>query len=365
MATCRRAERRRRKRAVCLWAVQGPRPTLAQPRKLQTKQPLTGGRPHDASRGTPGAPVGSRANLACARSSARCTPGRRRGDTRAARSWRPETGTRRWNEELVRDSFVPWDAEAILKIKPDARMMEDTIAWNYKRTGIHSVRSTYRLLKVEQRHEEASVGNESVNNFLPTKKELKWRHVEQEDFCETCGAKGETLFHVAFDCPMARSFWQSAKDLVGITLPALHPVTWTMDLLTPARCLTADAAMIICGVWSLWSGRNARKHGKERWIPGVVVRHIAKMLDDLVCLSTTQEVRTPQPCSRWRRPPEDWLKVNTDASFSAATASGASGVVLRNSRGEVLAAMARAYTNIADVTMAEALVARDGGVDGN
>jgi hypothetical protein len=52
-------------------------------------------------------------------------------------------GTRRWNEEMVRDSFVHWDAEEILKIKPGVRMMEDTIAWNYERTGIFSVRSAY------------------------------------------------------------------------------------------------------------------------------------------------------------------------------------------------------------------------------
>ena len=36
-------------------------------------------------------------------------------------------GTRRWNEDLVRDSFVPWDAEEILKIKAGVRMVEDTV----------------------------------------------------------------------------------------------------------------------------------------------------------------------------------------------------------------------------------------------
>jgi len=56
----------------------------------------------------------------------------------------------------------------------------------------------------------------AVNNFLPTKKELKMRHVEKEDFCDTCGAEGENLFHVAFECSLARSFWQTAKDLIGI-----------------------------------------------------------------------------------------------------------------------------------------------------
>ena len=211
----------------------------------------------------------------------------------------------------MRDSFVPWDAEEILKIKAGVRMVEDTVVWNYERTGIYSVRSAYRLLKADERQKEASAGNESgssyadgiwnklwklkippkiriflwraVNNFLPTKRELKRRHVEQEDFCETCGEEGETLFHVAFKCPLARRFWQSAKDLVGIKIPALHPATWTRDLLSPDKVLNTDAAMIICGVWSLWAwslwaGRNARKHGRVSWNPGAAVRHISKML---------------------------------------------------------------------------------------
>jgi ribonuclease HI len=42
------------------------------------------------------------------------------------------------------------------------------------------------------------------------------------------------------------------------------------------------------------------------------------------------------------------------------TATGASGAVLRNSQSEVIAAMAKAYTNVADVLTAEALAARDG-----
>ncbi|RLN24050.1 hypothetical protein C2845_PM07G13240 [Panicum miliaceum] len=240
----------------------------------------------------------------------------------------------------------------------------------------------------EQRQEEASAGNEpdssngdviwsklwkikippkirifwwrAVNNFLPTKKELKRRHVEQEDFCDTCGTEGEDLYHVAFDCSLVSSFWQSAKELIGIKVSTMHPSTWTRDLLVLGRLPAADAALIICGVWSLWSGRNARKHGKESWNPRAVVRHVSTMLEDLVCSTATQEVRLPTSRSRWRRPPDDWLKINTDAAYSAATSSRASGVVIRNSHGEILVAAACAYSNILDVTMAEALAARDG-----
>ncbi|RLN36030.1 hypothetical protein C2845_PM03G25340 [Panicum miliaceum] len=49
-----------------------------------------------------------------------------------------------------------------------------------------------------------------------------------------------------------------------------------------------------------------------------------------------------------------------DAAYFAVTASEDSGVVIRNSQREVLVAAARAYTNIAYVTMAETLAARDG-----
>jgi hypothetical protein len=44
-------------------------------------------------------------------------------------------GTRSWREDLIRASFVPCDAEEILKICPSFRVQEDIIAWNYERNG--------------------------------------------------------------------------------------------------------------------------------------------------------------------------------------------------------------------------------------
>jgi hypothetical protein len=105
--------------------------------------------------------------------------------------------------------------------------------------------------------------------------------VEREDFCETCGAEAESLFHVAFECFMARSFWQSAKEIVGIKIPVMNPSTWTLYLLGPDRLITAEAALVICGFWSLWSGRSARKHGKEKWNPRTAVRNVYKILEDM------------------------------------------------------------------------------------
>lgn len=63
-------------------------------------------------------------------------------------------GTRTWNEQLVRDSFLPRDAEEILKVRPGIRMQEDVYAWAFERSGWPSIRYCYRILKDEQDQKE-------------------------------------------------------------------------------------------------------------------------------------------------------------------------------------------------------------------
>lgn len=121
----------------------------------------------------------------------------------------------------------------------------------------------------------------AINNFLPTKGELKRRHVAREDHCEACGEPRGSLYHVAFTCTFAKRFWQATREITGCRLPELHPVTWMTYLLSDNMCSEKDAALIICGVWSLWSGRNARRHGKEQWNSRAVV---AALVEELICM---------------------------------------------------------------------------------
>ena len=118
--------------------------------------------------------------------------------------------------------------------------------------------------------------------------------------------------------------------------------------------------MLVCGVWSLWTGRNARSHGSLRHDPGAAVRHIAKMLEDMVCLEEQEIPRKQRVVEVWKPPDTGWIKVNTDGAFDAASGKGAAGAILRNERGETLAAEGRKYENLADVLTAEALAARNG-----
>jgi hypothetical protein len=269
-------------------------------------------------------------------------------------------GTRDWDEQLVRYSFIYRDALEILKTKPGVRLQEDVDAWAFERTGLYSIRSSYRALKRERDTRAALTLNATgssdeagwwkklwqlkilpkirvfwwrvLHGYLPTKGELRRGHVAREDHCEACGMPGEDLYHIAVTCTYSSQFWQAVREITGCKLPPLHPATWTKDLLVADVCSQTDASIIICGVWSLWSGRNARRHGRTRWSPEAAVKHVASMVQELICLGTKADTPARVP-GRWTRPHEHWVKVNTDASFLASSSSGVGGVVIRDSEG--------------------------------
>jgi hypothetical protein len=50
-----------------------------------------------------------------------------------------------WNEDFIRQCFIPVDAAAILRM-PARIQYEDMWAWEPEKNGVYSVRSAYRLL---------------------------------------------------------------------------------------------------------------------------------------------------------------------------------------------------------------------------
>jgi hypothetical protein len=190
--------------------------------------------------------------------------------------------------------------------------------------------------------------------------ELKRRHVAKEDHCDVCGAEGESVFHVAISCPVASRFWKAVREIIGCKIPQSHPSTWATDLLSGADCSQEEAALLICGAWSLWTGRNARTHGRYSWSPAAAGRHVASMIEDLLFLSSDTGVKLQKSKGAWKKPDAGWKKVNTDASFVLSCSSGSCGAVIRDEEGNLLMAAAKRYTHIPNVLTAEALAARDG-----
>jgi hypothetical protein len=291
-----------------------------------------------------------------------------------------------WNEDLIKQVFIDVDVHAILRT-PIRGVGADTWAWEPERHGMYTVRSAYRRLFDEQ-HQRRSDGSASsssdktwkriwglcvppkirvfwwrvVNEFLPAKQVLHRRHIERTPNCEVCGADEESIKHILMDCTVAKVFWAEVRRLNAVKLPKFHPVTWVHDLIDPALCNPRDAAVILCGMWSLWMARNKRRHGEAATPVHAAVKWVIDTAFDLWNLShppgTQRDAR--QERRRWRKPGPGLIKCNVDASFSEQNSTGATGAVLRDHEGRICGGSAKWYNHCLNALATEAMACRNG-----
>ena len=277
-----------------------------------------------------------------------------------------------WNMNLINANFVEPDVSVICRI-PISNSAEDIWAWQPEKHGHFTVKSAYRVLlsKSRQTYQPgSSINQEKVwkvknfwwricHDFIPCRAVLKRRHVEEIDFCESCG-QPETSMHAIFCCTWARSFWDEIKILTGIKIPKLHPQSWTLDLVDGTKVSQADACVICCGAWAIWTERNTRRHGEAGRTIAQSVKWVTDTVMDLVMAGKENLVKAPKVKAKWSPPENGVIKVNVDASFDENTNQGSSGLVIRDSFGNLLRAQALWYEFAASSMAMEAEAIRDG-----
>jgi hypothetical protein len=166
---------------------------------------------------------------------------------------------------------------------------EDFWSWEPEKHGTYSVRSAYRLLERRRRQiEDVNVPNASSADGdwenvwsldVPPKVRVFWWRVIHDCLPARLNlSKGmlkglqiaRFVEHLRNQLNMFSwsALWRGGSGRLLRTLlvsrfPCLHDVTWARDLLQPHICTKRDAAIIICGMWSLWTLRNKRRHGEE------------------------------------------------------------------------------------------------------
>jgi ribonuclease HI len=288
-----------------------------------------------------------------------------------------------WNEDLICQVFFPVDADAILRTLARG-FGEDIWAWELEKHGMYSVRSAYKLLDNRRMAQMATLPSTSsddvwrkiwklevppkvhvfwwrvVHGFLPARSVLHRRHVEPIAYCETCGADEESIRHVLIECTVAKAFWEQARVLIGIKLPNLHPQSWAADLLSDI-CSQRERAIIICGLWSLWTMRNKRRHGEAPLPIHKVVEWIKDTAFDLWCIiHPSKLVRKPLQQKQWAAPMEHCFKCNVDASFYELSRQGGTAVVIHDHNGAFCGAQAKWHEFGVDALMMEALACKEG-----
>jgi hypothetical protein len=113
-------------------------------------------------------------------------------------------------------------------------------------------------------------------------------------------------------------------ELIGVKIPDRHPLTWTTDILDDRICRERDRSIILYGMWSLWTSRNDRKHGKSPIPMKLAIDWALEVCFQLTIDSDRQvQNQSSRDLVRWQKPDAGVVKINTGNAFNVASLSDA------------------------------------------
>jgi ribonuclease HI len=287
-----------------------------------------------------------------------------------------------WNSTLIHTLFLPYDAEAILKIPISARGPPDKLIWHATRDGKFSVRSGYHLLLKDyrvstpgcSRHEDpdslwktiwAAQVPAKIQTFLwracqeslPTKSGLYRRRVVPHPFCEFCSNQVEDGLHALWSCPILSQAWNQIPEFSVFRQTSFSSFsTLARHILKNGSDLLFEKFGIIS--WLLWHTHNQRRLHlpSEEYVS--IWSRAQNLLKDYLAIHDAKPVKQKPVPVKWKPPVFNSFKANFDGAFSKESNAGGIGVVIRDKQGLVIATLSQKVHVCHSADMVEALAAK-------
>ena len=286
-----------------------------------------------------------------------------------------------WKEELLHEVFLPHQVEEIMSIPQSAIPQTDKRIWVATNNGKFTVSSAYRLIRGdEERGTTESVSNDlkmkliwkkiwrmktpnkiqnfswrACRNILATKDNLRRRHIISKDLCDDCGRELETCYHMFQLCEKAMETWSNSKLSFPFTIQKnwdFTDVVWQISNLSGAVPGLLEKTITIC--WDIWKNRNVVRHGGSRR-PGLnIIKLALTLVKDYTAANKQPTSQQPDEVVQWKPPSANRYKVNVDGGPFSATKMTRLGVLIRDEKGQVMAAISKKIHVPLDALAAEA-----------
>jgi len=303
-----------------------------------------------------------------------------------------DTITGRWNEELIAACFSSTDASRILQIPLSCNRVPDCVSWPWTKTGTFTVKSAYIMARCQQVYLQTSAQGKGatsnqdqaandwkrlwkikvppkmlimlwrfVHDCLPTGQQLKNRNITASEVCCHC-AREENLHHTFIGCQYVAEVWKELKKRTGLKINQKwcgSARNWLFDILS--RCTSRETTILAIAFWHIWEARNAMRNGETELHPWCLVEKILAYVD-MVFLHCYQSI-SPKRCestmpNQWSPPPEGWIMINVDAAIFVDANRMGLGLVVRDHRGELLAAFRQGIDKITNPELVETIAFR-------
>ena len=270
---------------------------------------------------------------------------------------------RKWT---IRASFLPFEAETILKIPLSHDLPEDKIIWIGNSCGNFTVKSAYHLalnLMDSDGNEECSTGDpckliwrklwhlnlspkikifawRACINGLPTMEAINHRGISHSKTCPVCKNEAESLDHALLDCDFSSPVWniwlENPLSTHGIKISFLDS---SIFVLSYATLQVSELFFTIA--WAIWFNRNKVAHEGCGLTPNQVWQLVKSSVENYACSSLWDFCQPRAPPTCWVPPPHGFHKINVDGTSSDLENSSSIGVVIRDSFGQVVAALSK------------------------
>ncbi|XP_050239380.1 uncharacterized protein LOC126688624 [Quercus robur] len=155
-----------------------------------------------------------------------------------------------------------------------------------------------------------------------------------------CEQEAESIAHSLLLCNSARQVWNKWE---GCPVN-LDDNCWDFSE-AAMRILNAgtarDLELFIVVAWSIWYNRNQKCFEDKFHSPNQVWHHAKRMISEHKEAAALLNGRHALEGSRWMAPPLDFHKINVDGASSDDGRRSSIGVVIRNCKGEAVAALSK------------------------
>ncbi|KAG8473534.1 hypothetical protein CXB51_035814 [Gossypium anomalum] len=265
--------------------------------------------------------------------------------------------SRTWNTDLIISTFNADVAKKILQIPLAETTYEDFQVWRGESSGEFSVRSAYKLLqeansgpsnnylqaetrdfyrKLWNLHlpSKIKITNWRISwNYIPTLSNLKTKKVVSVAICPRCQHPEEDSNHIFRYCPTAIDVW-SNLNLDWVCHNDLNSIwewlTWTFRQRSIEQC-----RLICCGLWLIWTCRNQLVYEKKNSIGRDTPNHVFSYISELNGVEQKKLTLTVDK-SFEQTERNLWVTIFFYAAFDKGSSSSASGLAVRDEKGEIL-----------------------------
>lgn len=172
------------------------------------------------------------------------------------------------------------------------------------------------------------------------------RNVVKDQFCDECKMECETTGHLFWTCPRAREVWSWSKMVMKPCHEGVHSfqdMLWLWDMVVGENFDVDVIAKFVCIAWAMWQNRNEVRNGGKRRNGRELVSWASQYLEEYkaanVCMVTTTSL--DEINATWAPPPVHGFKVNVDGGGFQGSKTAGIGVIIRDDKGRLEAALSK------------------------